>query len=224
MGLKPILLLADSQNLFWTSGETLFLKQLFGDKPPQAAVYIGAANDDQPEFYQIFQSAMHAAGIQQINQIFKTFSDRDKQLLDKADLILLAGGDVQHGWNIFKQTGMAERISERYYAGAFLIGVSAGSVHLGLLFRQQNNQISEALKLVPFVVDVHQEKEEWQNLKSTLLLTGNAFIHGLGIPIGSGIIFRDDHTIEAVRKPAWLFEQTETGIKQELLLPKNFLK
>lgn len=222
MALKPILLLADSQNLFWSFGGQGLLKRLFKNNAPKTAVYIGAANDDRPEFYQIFQAAMQQTGVKRIEQIFKEFPQHDAQLLDQADLILLAGGDVRRGWEILRQTGMARRIVDRYYAGAFLIGVSAGSVHLGLMFRDENRQLVETLKLVPFIVDVHRENESWQTLKDTLSLSNNKYIHGLGIPLGSGILYREDHSIEAIRKPAWLFEQSDAGIKQELLLPKEF--
>lgn len=222
MAQKPILLLADSQNLFWQPGGKGFLETIFKTEPPTNAVYIGAANDDQPEFFQIFQAALNMAGIHNTWHVRKQFSHADQQALQKADLILLAGGDVQKGWQIIKKSGMAEMVVERYYKGAYLIGVSAGSIHLGLMGFDENFKTFFTLKLVPFIIDVHQEEKHWERLQRILLQLDNRYVHGLGIPMGSGIVYHSDHTIEAVRKPAWLFEQSEESLKRELVLPKRF--
>ncbi len=221
MGQKPILLLADSQNLFWQVNEQGVLKWLWGQEPPHSAAYIGAANNDRPEFYQIFQAAMQWAGVRQTMHIRKEFTPAQRQALQSAQIILLAGGDVAEGWKIIRQTGMADILVDRYYQGAWLIGVSAGAVHLGLLAADEEGNPQEMLKLVPFVVAVHEEEQHWAGVKQLLHKLENRFVHGLGIPLGSGIIYRSDHTIEAVRKPAWLFEQDEAGLKQQLLLPKQ---
>ncbi len=221
MGQKPILLLADSQNLFWQVDNLGLLNRLWGQESPRSAAYIGAANNDRPEFYQIFQAAMQLAGVRQTMHIRKEFTPSQRQALQSAQIILLAGGDVLEGWKIIKQSGMATVLVDRYYQGAWLIGVSAGAVHLGLLAADEEGNPQEMLKLVPFVIAVHEEEQHWPSVKRLLNKTENRFVHGLGIPMGSGIIYRSDHTIETVRKPAWLFEQGETGIKQQLLLPKQ---
>ncbi len=218
---KPILLLADSQNLFWQVNGFGVLNGLWGQEAPLSAAYIGAANNDRPEFYQIFQAAMQSAGVRQTMHIRKEFTPAQRQALQSAQVILLAGGDVLEGWKIIKQSGMATVLVDRYYQGAWLIGVSAGAVHLGLLAADEEGNPQEMLKLVPFVIAVHDEEQQWHSVKRLLQKTENRFVHGLGIPMGSGIIYRSDHTIEAVRKPAWLFEQGEAGIKQQLLLPKQ---
>ena len=219
---KPILLLADSQNLFWQKDGNKFLAAFLNRKLPSTAVYIGAANDDQPEFFQLFQAAMLMIGIQHIWHVRKNFSQTDRQALEKADLILLGGGDVINGWKTIKMTGMAEIIVDRYYKGAYLMGVSAGSIHLGLMGFDDFFNTLETLKLVPFVIDVHQEQKHWARIKRILQSLENQYVHGLGIPLGSGIIYHSDHTIEAIRKPAWLFEQSGGGLKQQLVLPKQF--
>jgi peptidase E len=48
-----------------------------------------------------------------------------------AHVLVLAGGDVEAGWNAFTRSGLRELIEMRYRAGAVLVGVSAGTVQLG---------------------------------------------------------------------------------------------
>ncbi len=219
---KPVILLADSQNLFWQKNGQAFLESILEGNLPLRAAYVGASNDDKPEFFMIFKAAMEQIKAKEILHIQKDFSSAEKEYLEKSDLILLAGGDVELGWNTISKTGMAEIIVNRYYNGSYLIGVSAGAVHLGLMALSAQGELFETLKCVPFIIDVHQEERGWERLKKTLSKVKNPFVHGLGIPMGSGIVYHTDHTIEAVRKPAWLFEQTDNGLKSQLLLPKDF--
>src|SRR5215216_5548370 len=97
--LKPILLLADSQLLFWReNGELLIeraLKASTRDRPK--AAYVGASNGDEPDFYEIFVSAMEGLGIFDCRMIPSTVSEVDLAFLNDADIVLLAGGDVETG-------------------------------------------------------------------------------------------------------------------------------
>ena len=75
--IKPIFLLADSQLLFYKSKDGLFLdriKKLIqgeanGDEIK--AAYIGASNNDGPQFYEIFEIAMHQIDIRNCGIIDK---------------------------------------------------------------------------------------------------------------------------------------------------------
>ncbi len=222
LGQKPILLLADSQNLFWQLKGRYFLSLFFEGDLPQSAAYIGASNDDRAEYFEIFKAAMDTAGIRQKFFIRKTFDSTDRQHLQEADLILLAGGDIQKGWHIIKKSGMAGIICDRFYHGAYLMGISAGAVQIGLVGFDARGQTFETLKCLPLAVDVHQESDQWQRLKTVLQSLQNQYVQGIGLPKGSGIIYHPDHSIEAVRKPVSLFEQTDSGLKQHLLLPAKY--
>src|SRR5262249_21136224 len=68
--IKPILLLADSQLLFYRGEEGGFLEQrvraLLDEEEPNPdpkAAYLGASNGDAPEFYELFRSAMSTIDI-----------------------------------------------------------------------------------------------------------------------------------------------------------------
>lgn len=198
---QPIYLLADSQLLFWRDGGSLFLDSIrrrIARASPRAA-YVGASNGDAPEFYSIFEAAMRGAGVDDCAMIRSAFRTEDRTSLSEADIILLAGGEVERGWRVFTETGMGEVILGRYEAGAVLMGLSAGAVQLGLCAPSWSGTFG----LVPFVIDAHDEGRGWARLRSAITsLRGAA--RGLGVPTGGGCIYHPDGRVEAVRRP--LFE------------------
>src|SRR5439155_1173992 len=96
-----------SQLLFWKRQGKLLLEDaresLAGDGPP--AAYIGASNGDRPEFYSIFTAAVEAAGFSDHRMIGSAFAAADREFLDRAQLILLAGGGL-----VFHSDGSAEAL------------------------------------------------------------------------------------------------------------------
>ncbi|TQV81203.1 peptidase [Exilibacterium tricleocarpae] len=223
---NPIYLLADSQLLFWKHNDTLFLRSLlkFVDAAEPSAAYIGAANGDQEVFYEIFVAAMEGIGIQHCHMIRADFSDADRQKLEAADVILLAGGDVKTGWDVFVETGIKEIVQRRYSEGAVLIGVSAGAVQLGTCAMQTDargkDYVLDTFQILPFIVDVHAEQTDWRNLKKTLTLR-EGFEQGIGIPTGAGVVYHPDHTVEPVRYDLAEFTCKEGQLTHGLICPKT---
>ena len=223
--IKPIYLFADSQLLFWKADGSLFLasvrSQLESSSP--TAAYIGASNADNPDFYSIFTSAMEGVGIQNCRLIRAGFPADDKKFLDRADLILLAGGDIKRGWEAFEKSGIKQSILRRYFEGAVLLGISAGAVQLGLVgwpgdFAASSDELFETFKLVLFVIGVHEEKDGWKNLRQILHLENGA-VKGLGIPAGGGLIYHQDQTIEPIRMPVILVSMENEKVTENLLFP-----
>jgi peptidase E len=206
LSLQPIYLLADSQLLFWRNKDTLFLdsiKKLIARAAPKAA-YVGASNSDDPVFYSIFEAAMEEVGIQDCKMILSSFPEEDELFINDSDIILLAGGDVEKGWDVFSKVGLRELIIKKYYEGTLLIGVSAGAVQLGLFglveVEESFNKLIDTFKLVPFIISVHDERQGWKSLRETIqLLNGTA--GGIGIPTGGGLVYHPDQSIEAIRYP-----------------------
>jgi cyanophycinase-like exopeptidase len=223
---QPIYLFADSQLLFWSEGGVLFLdsiRQLAMRDSPKAA-YIGASNGDAPEFYSIFEAAMEAVEIHNRRMILRSFSAEDQSFLKEADIILLAGGDIERGWKVFVETGMREFIVRRYYEGAVLMGISAGAVQLGLDGIVEGEaspaKPADTFRLVPFVIDAHDEGRKWGRLRRTIgLLNGAA--KGIGIPTGGGLIYYPDGHVEAVRRPLHKLSVDGTKVREVLLPPKR---
>lgn len=228
--LQPLYLFADSQLLFWKHGERRLLEaivsdlagsSLSGDRP--GAAYVGASNGDRREFYGIFEAAMDTVGLSDRRMINAAFEAPDRAFLERAQLILLAGGDVRLGWSAFEQTGMKEVILSRYAQGAVLIGISAGAVQLGrhAVLETPGSAASELvhmLNLAPAVIDVHDEQGEWARLSSAVhLLEGT--VTGLGIPTGGGVRVHPDTTLEPLRHPAHEFVFDGTRVSHSLLYP-----
>lgn len=224
--LQPIYLLADSQLLFWRNNRGLFLSQVrcrLGKDSP-AAAYVGASNGDQPEFYSIFTAAMTGIGISDCRMIKSSFPREDKLFFERADIILLAGGDVQRGWEVIDEVGIKEALIRRYHGGAALLGISAGAIQLGLYgFREGDGlgiSLFDALKLVPFAVDVHEQRSEWKRL-STVVKVLNSSVKGMGIPTGGGMVYHPDHTIEPLRLPVHEFSFHDQELAHRFLIPQD---
>ncbi|OBG12179.1 peptidase [Mycolicibacterium celeriflavum] len=225
---QPLYLLADSQLLFWKRQERLLLDAALDGLVfdiPLSAAYIGASNGDRPEYYEIFEAAVDSVGIADRRMIDSSFGPDDRAFLDRAQLIVLAGGDVRRGWDTFEQTGMKDVILDRYARGAVLVGISAGAVQLGHCgpvetSRDAVTTVLDLFKLVPMVIDTHDERAEWARLSRTVhLLEGAA--SGLGIPAGGGVVAHADGTIEPLRRPAHEFRFEGSEVRHSLLWPAD---
>lgn len=203
---KLVYLLADSQLLFSDDREFYFSELLSGlrERESATAAYIGASNDDEPAFYELFQAAMEGFGIRTCRMISASFQADDVEFIKSADVILLAGGDTEKGWRTFEKNGIAQWLIQRYYEGAFLMGVSAGAVQLGLYGwpegRPTADTIFETLKLLPFIVHAHDEKQDWEALRMAIQLKGG-LAKGIGIPMGGGAVYHADGSLEPLRYP-----------------------
>jgi cyanophycinase len=222
---QPIYLFADSQLLFWKPRGKRLLEGVIASPThaPPAAAYIGASNGDREEFYSIFEAAMDAVGITERRMIRASFGSEDRDFMERAQLLLLAGGNVAQGWSTFEKTGMKQQILDRYAQGATLVGVSAGAVQLGQRAvvdaeESASLQLIDVFNLVPALIDVHDEGREWARLSRTIhMLEGT--VTGLGIPTGGGIVAHPDGTLEALRRPVDEFSWDGTRLKQSILLP-----
>jgi peptidase S51-like protein len=197
--IRPIVLLADSQLLFWRENGGLLLERLLTRGQLKAA-YIGASNGDDPNFYAIFVAAMGGAGVLDCRMIPSIVSEADLAFLNNADIILLAGGDVEVGWRVFLNNGLSKHIVRRYFEGALLIGISAGAVQLGLCGLAADGSLIETFKLVPYIIGAHEESENWKMTRALLRLSGPGKT-AIGLPFGGGAIYHPDQTVEALRQP-----------------------
>jgi cyanophycinase-like exopeptidase len=200
--LNPIFLLADSQLLFWRENGQLLLERLVKARTRDRlkAAYVGASNGDRPDFYSIFVSAMEGVGVFDCRMISAALSEAELAFLNDADIILLAGGDVEAGWRTFLANGLAHHILRRYFEGATLIGVSAGAVQLGLGYLGADGSLIETLKLVPFIIGAHEEADHWKTTKELLRLSA-ANTKAIGLLTGGGAIYHPDDTVEPLRHP-----------------------
>jgi cyanophycinase len=222
--LRPIYLLSDSQLLFWKDEDQLFLEAVVAEccsERPRAA-YVGVANGDVLQYYEIFTAAMDGVGVRDRQLISASFTSADESFLNEADLILLAGGDVELGWRTMNATGMAGAIMRRFRAGAVLMGVSAGAIYLGRhAFATRGDasvELIETFNFLPCVVAVHDEEKNWEELGNLVrLLDGGAV--GIGIPSGGGLVYFPDGTLQPIRHSVYEVTVVAGQVRTNLLLP-----
>jgi cyanophycinase-like exopeptidase len=218
---QPLYLFADSQPLFWRGGAFLAgLCQAAGNSQPNVA-YIGASNGDSPDAHGIFAAAFEQVDTGRTHWVRAQYCAEDRCFLETADVVVLAGGDVEAGWNVFTRTGMREMIEKRYREGAILVGVSAGAVqfgkHAAVPDTNGGRKLLETFGLIDFIVDVHDEKRDWQGLAGTIqLLEGSA--RGLGIPHGAALVVHGDGTFEPVGRALEEFVLTDGRLRRSVLL------
>ena len=211
----PILLTADSHPLLQARSGVFVLERVrraLTSKDPCAA-YIGASNHDAPEFYEIFVLAMERAGLRRVRSIPSAPSASDLEWLAAADLILLAGGDPLHGWETMQRNGVADRVRGARSRGAALVGVSAGAMQLGLGLPLYEGTIEGTFGMVPSLVDVHDESNDWRRLRDAVI-RGPARA-GLAIPFGCAVLAHANGEYEAHGGPATTFTPTADGSLRE---------
>ncbi len=228
--IKPVYLFSDSQLLFWRDGERLFLERLRdlliedldpaeSSPRPFKAAYFGAANGDAPEFYELFLAAMDGIGIRDCRHIPARLGSDDLAFIEQANLLLFAGGDVRRGWDAFDANDLGAKIFARYYAGALLVGISAGAIQLGLKgLDEGSDRMFDTFRVVPFVIDAHAEPD-WPTLHRVVPRAGE-HVKGIGIPTGGGLVYHPDYSLEPIRHPATeVYVNPEGKLVQTLLLP-----
>jgi hypothetical protein len=191
-----------------------------GERSSLSAVYLGASNGDLPEFFQLFVGAMEQIGITECTHVKSTPSASERMALQKARVVLLAGGDPWMGWESFEREGLVDILRERYSSGAVLMGVSAGAILLGQQGIRDdglNPKLFESLGLAPFLISVHDEPQ-WNTL-TTALEMAPPWTQGLGIPTGAVAILHPDGSLEAVRHALVEYTQRLGQWTSSLLAP-----
>jgi hypothetical protein len=222
MVIKPLYLLADSQLLFSKSGGDPLAERIRADldsATPKAA-YIGASNGDQPEFYDLFVAAMESMEISNCRLVPSQPSREDILFLENADLIVLAGGDVERGWQVFEQNGLKELLPRKRFDGAILMGVSAGAVQLGLgcLSNAAQPKQIDMFRFAPFYVGAHDEGNDWFDLRALVNLA-QSDVRAIGLPAGGGAVYYSDGTLEPLRKPLIEIVKEDAKITENLMAP-----
>jgi hypothetical protein len=107
---------------------------------------------------------------------------------------------------VLERTGADSWLRGLYLAGKPFIGVSAGSIMLAQSWVRwpaagddASAEIFPCLGLAPLLCDTHAEKEDWEELKTLLRLSGRAT--GYGIPSGAALRVRADGSLSALGKP-----------------------
>jgi len=177
---NALLLLADSQLLFRAASAPALHSRIRNrfDAPVEAA-YIGAANGNDPSFYDFACQAIDTLLGRKCNT---RFICHEKELpLEPSPLVVLAGGSVSQGWDFIGTPAVVEWLQRcRSLPGGLIIGVSAGAIHMarGIDPEQPASGARHYLNWLPMDVAVHEEYQGWPSLLNK---------PALGIPMGGGV-------------------------------------
>ena len=133
-GLKPIYLFADSRLLFHRRADaSSFLDDVVqntGVTHPSVA-YLAHRTATIQASITICLPAFEASHAGERKMVPSRPTTEERLFLESAEIILLAGGSVEVGWRAFEENGFRSLIRQRYFAGAILLGVSAGAAQVG---------------------------------------------------------------------------------------------
>lgn len=174
-----LLLLADSQLLFREDKAPELHRRVKTRFPhTMDAAYIGAANGDDPTFYELAcEGIRHLLGRDGTVRWVRPGAE----LPLPCPLVILAGGNVSVGWDRLKEQRMRDWLRRcRDLSNSLMVGVSAGAIHMarGKDPEQAHSVHQHFLNWLPFNVAVHEEREGWPSLEG---------VAGIGIPLGGGV-------------------------------------
>jgi hypothetical protein len=161
-------LLADSQLLFPGKHSTDFLAWLRTRVAGRQGIYIGAANGDEPAYFQLAHDAFSALGAQlrwQKHGSHEHQSEPRAEAVESADFFVLAGGDVALGWRYLQREEVQAALQQARQKGALFIGVSAGAMHLAHALSVTSPVPASFLGWLSAVVAVHEERDAWPTLQ-----------------------------------------------------------
>ncbi len=192
------------------AGNDPLLRTVFdhcGVSSPSIA-YIGAASGDDRRFFTMVTGAFTSSGAGGVT-LATTVRQFERRSFEKtcaaADAVFFSGGDVDEGMDVVTRHRLAPFLSELYRGGKLLFGISAGSIMLArawVRFRDDDNSVGElfsCLGIADILCDVHDEEENWRELRALLKLSPDSSI-GYGIRAGSAIVVDPHGTVEPMRK------------------------
>ncbi len=218
---KPVWLLAGGPGARRRGADPLLRNALSitGRIRPSVA-YVGAPSGDNRAFFVLIAGLLKNAGAGAVTLVRlagrKPDIVRAREVLDRADIVFMTGGDVEEGMRVLDATGTAGLLRELAAAGKPFIGVSAGSIMLASAWVRWRDPDDEStaetftcLGIAPVVCDTHGEADGWEELTAMVAISGEV---GHGIPTGAGLVVHPDGSLEAAGAPVNRFERRGGGV------------
>ncbi len=198
-------LLADSQLLFPGKHSTDLLAWLRTRVAGRQGIYIGAANADEPAYFQLAQEAFSALGARlhwqrqgpQENQ-----PESHSVIIEPADFYVFAGGDVAHGWRYLQRSDVQTSLQQARQKGALFIGVSAGAMHLAHALPVVSHVPVSFLGWLNAVVAVHEERDAWPTLQHWKQ-SASTLLPLVTIPMGGALVVSHGQRWQAGKGCDW---------------------
>jgi len=200
-----------------------------GVSEPRVA-YIGAASDDDKQFFKMLSAYMKRSGAGEIVLAPLTGRrvnvDKTRDILASADVVFVSGGDVEAGMEALDERGVMPFLRELFEGGKPFFGLSAGSIMLArewIVWDDPNDDSTASLfpcmGLAPIVCDTHGEDEGWEELRA-LMRFMNEGVLGYGITSGAGLCVYPDGRLEALGEEVHRFAKKDGRVVRESdLLP-----
>lgn len=216
----PLVALADSTPFFDAPGQDNplpgLLAQLAVPLSHLRVVYLGTANGDVKEYFELVEAAMHGLGLSSVRFIRTLRGGLEApglELLRTADVIVLSGGDPTAAMAVWEPTGIADVLRQRAAQvprTSLIIGVSAGAMQMARWVWAEDDSAGST-QLVPGLgiatrlpaMGMHEEKAGWREARAVAARVGDA----VGVPFGGIALLKDDGKIQALRRPLTVLTQ-----------------
>jgi len=227
---KPVFLLAGGRPRGRDTTDQLIRAVLdeSGKDSPTIA-YTGTASGDDGSFFSRMAGMLKTSGAGKITHavIAPGNADLDKarDILNKADIIFVGGGDVDGGMRVLKKKNMLPFLQGIYEQGKPFFGTSAGAIMLAKEWVRwpdpddtDSSELFPCLNFAPVICDCHDEEGGWQELIAALELKETGTI-GYGLSSGTGIKVYPDGNVEALAEPIHRYSREQDGVKKITDLP-----
>jgi peptidase E len=175
-----------------------------------SVAYIGAASDDNLEFFQHISGYLRQMGAGAVTLAHTSKGARMAQTqkaLENAGVIFISGGDVELGMETLSRRKLDTFLRELYRQGKPFFGISAGSIMLArewVRWRDPDDvntaELFPCLGLADVLCDTHDEESDWEELQAALALKEEGAL-GYGIAMGSGLRLAPESPVEALGGP-----------------------
>ncbi|OGO39303.1 MAG: hypothetical protein A2147_05545, partial [Chloroflexi bacterium RBG_16_57_8] len=186
------------------------LDEVFNDigRASPTVVYVGAANGDNPEFFERMDGMIRKGRQCRILHAVLSPGNADVKkavdLIESADAVFVSGGDVEVGMQVLKEKGVTAVLPRLHEQGRLFFGVSAGSIMLAkewVRWRDPDDdstaELFPCLGLAPLICDTHGEGDDWEELKAAVGLSPDG-TPGYGITSGACLKVYPDGRLQAV--------------------------
>jgi hypothetical protein len=151
-----------------------------------------------------------------------------KELLQKADIIFMSGGDAEEGMRILKEKKMDGFIKGLVKEGKPILGMSAGTIMMSnewVCWQDPDDDATaglySCLGLANVICDTHAEGDDWVELKAALQLKPDGAV-GYGIPSGTFLKAYPDGRLEAPAGAVARYRKINDKVERMLdLLPSG---
>jgi peptidase E len=185
-----------------------------------AALYIGAANGDDPRFGSALCSLLIAAGAGDVawpkltRQRVAVAAAR--KALERVAFVFIGGGDVDEGMAVLRRAKLVANLHAAGERGVVFSGMSAGAIMLGERWIRwpradagdDEAETYECLGLAPCTLDTHGEADGWPEARSFAAVRARELrrkAKAYAIPSGAALTVSSSGRMRARGKPVPVF-------------------